>query len=162
MTRHRQARIYGLVLFLLGVTPTVLLLIALYSGAVGSAPRRGLLLMALAVTGLVAAGAGVALHRALDAVDVHPGRTPADAWVAAYVGATIFIIGTVAIPVVMLMVMVNSDRSLQDSGAWFFVVWTVAHALIAAAALGLARLAFGRSTEAADKEAEPVAAGSQT
>ncbi len=49
--------------------------------------------------------------------------------------------------------MVNSDRSLADSGVWFFVWWIAGHTVVAGMAFGLAKLAFGRSTATSTADA---------
>ena len=135
--------VFGGAIFLVAAVPTALLLAALYAGAVGDAPRRGLGVMGGAVLALVALVAGRALLVGLRRAASDPDRTSVDAWVAAYVGTAVLVVGTFAIPVLMVVAMVNSDRAVGDSGAWFFVIWTAAHALVVAAALGAARLAFG-------------------
>ncbi len=141
--RHgRKAAIAAVGVFVLASIPTALVLISVYSGSVGTTPRFGLMAMAFLVIAAVAASAGYQLRRGFEIVAADDHRNPADAWVAYYVGTVIVVIGTFLTPLLMLTALVNSDRSLADSGIWFFFWWTLGHLIIAALALGAARLVF--------------------
>lgn len=142
-TTRAPSVVFGVVILLIVALPSALLIVALYAGSVGEAPRRGLGLMAGIVLALVALGAARALRAGLLRAASDPERTSTDAWVAAYVGTAVLVVGTFAIPILVLLSMVNSDRAVADSGAWFFVIWAAAHILVLATALGAARLAFG-------------------
>lgn len=144
------AAVFGMAIFVVIAVPTALLLLALHAGAVGDAPRRGLGLTSGAVLALIAVAAAHALRVGLRRAASDPERTSVDAWVAAYVGTAVLVVGTFAIPVLVLLAMVNSDRALADSGAWFFVIWALAHILVLAAAVGASRLAFGASATTTD------------
>lgn len=148
MSRRRriQGRVFGTVVFFAMAAPSALVLSAVVQGSIGEMPRRGFGLMTFGVIAAVAGAAGHALRRALETVDADPTRRKADAWVAGYVGTTVLVVGSFAVPILMLMVMVNSDRSLQESGWWFYAVWTTGHLLLALAAWAVGRLAFGRAS----------------
>lgn len=139
----RRVTIAAAVVFLVASAPTVLLLVALYSGSVGTSPRLGLIAMAFIVIAVVAASGGYELYRGLEIVASDTRRMPSDAWVAYYVGTVIVVIGALTVPLLMLATMVNSDRSLADSGIWFFFWWTLGHLVVAGLALGMTRLVFG-------------------
>ncbi len=141
--------------FIVAANPTGSVFLATRSGSIGTVPQLWLLaVVALVVIGAISLATGRLLRRALNRTDATPGRAKADAWVAFYVGAVIIVIGTYAIPVGMLSIMVNSDRSLQDNVTWFFVTWIVLHLTIGAIAYLLGRLAYGRDPR---PTAEPTA-----
>lgn len=134
----------GVLLFLVAAFPTALVVVAVRSGSVGTVSTPGLIIVAFLVILALCIAVGYLLRRALDTVDASPTRTRADAWVAFYAAATFVAIGAFAIPIATLVVMVNSDRSLQDSGVWFFLWWGGLHVVVGLLAYGLGRLAFGR------------------
>jgi hypothetical protein len=138
---RRRAGAFGGAVFVVVSIPTVAMLLALTEGAIGDAPRRGLGVMATIVLGLVGIAAARTLAAGLRSIR-DTGRTRVDVWVAAYIGTAALVVGVYAIPVLMLLAMVNSDRSLADSRAWFFVIWATAHVLVSAAALGAAKLTW--------------------
>lgn len=146
MTGHhtRAAWFVGVALFVVAAIPTALVVVAVRSGSIGSVNAPGLIIMAFLVIAALAAATGYLFGKALDKVAASPGRSRADAWVALYVAVTVIVIGAFLIPVGTLAVMVNSDRSLQDNGLWFFVWWIGLHLLVGALAFGLGRVAFWR------------------
>lgn len=144
-TRHaRTGVIAGVLVFVMAAFPTALVVVSIWSGAVGTVSDAWWILNAFVVIGALAAATGYLLARALERVDTEPGRTKPDAWVAFYVAVLIIAIGTSGIPIAMLTVMVNSDRSLESSGPWFFIWWTLLHLIVGGLAFGLGRLAFWR------------------
>ena len=137
----------GVLLFLIAAFPTGFVVVAVRSGAVGSVNTPGLIIVAFLVILALCIAVGYLLRRALDTVDASPTRTRADAWVAFYAAATFVVVGAFAIPVGTLVVMVNSDRSLQDSGVWFLLWWGGLHVVVGLLAYGLGRLAFWREPQ---------------
>lgn len=153
---HRHTRtgiIAGVLVFVMAAFPTALVVTSVWSGAVGTVSETWWILNAFMVIGALAGVTGYLLAKALERVDTEPGRTKPDAWVAFYVAVLVIAIGASGIPIAMLGVMVNSDRSLDSSGPWFFVWWTLLHLIVAGLAFGLGRLAFWRPTpDAGDPE----------
>jgi uncharacterized membrane protein YeaQ/YmgE (transglycosylase-associated protein family) len=139
---RRRARAFGVLVFVVVSVPTVLMSVALYEGAIGDAPRRGLGVMGAIVLGCIGGAAARTLAAGLRRSATDAQRTRLDVWVAAYVGTAVLTVGAFAIPIAMLLALVNSDRSLSDSRAWSFVIWTAAHILVSAAAFGTVRLVW--------------------
>jgi hypothetical protein len=140
----RTGFIAGVLVFVMAAFPTALVVTSVWSGAVGTVSETWWILNAFVVIGSLAGATGYLLARALQRVDTESGRTKPDAWVAFYVAVLIIAIGASGIPIAMLAVMVNSDRSLNSSGPWFFFWWTLLHLVVAGLAFGLGRLAFWR------------------
>jgi hypothetical protein len=144
-TRHARTGVTaGVLVFAMAAFPTALVVTSVLSGAVGTVSETWWILNAFVVIGALAGVTGYLLAKALERVDREPGRTKPDAWVAFYVAVLVIAIGTSGIPIAMLAVMVNSDRSLESSGPWFFVWWTLLHLIVGGLAFGLGRLAFWR------------------
>lgn len=139
------ARLATSLVFLVASIPSFVIVLAVHSGALGMAPGNRMIVMAFAIIVFLAAMIGYLLQKALTAVDAHPGRTRADAWVAFYVTVTVVIVGAAAAPNLLVVAMVKSDRSLSSHGVWFFFWWLTAHTLVGVIAYGLGRLAFGKS-----------------
>lgn len=153
---HRHTRtgiIAGVLVFVMAAFPTALVVTSVWSGAVGTVSETWWILNAFAVIATLAGVTGYLLAKALERVDREPGRTKPDAWVAFYVAVLVIAIGASGIPIAMLGVMVNSDRSLDSSGPWFFVWWTLLHLIVAGLAFSLGRLAFWRPGPVLDEEA---------
>ena len=156
--RHvRTGVITGVAVFIMAAFPTALVVVSVRSGAVGTVREHWWILNAFLVIGALAAATGYLFAKALDRVDTEPGRTKPDAWVAFYVSVIIIATGVSGIPIAMLAVMVNSDRSLESSGPWFFFWWTVLHLIVGGLAFGLGRLAFGRPGPVLDEDVEATA-----
>ncbi len=127
----------------LAAVPTILLLSIAATGSVGTVPRLGTAVAAASVVAVVVAVAWGALTRSAGAVARHDGHTTTDIWVATYVGAAVWLVGAVAIPLLILAATVNSDRAMTDAGSGVYAWWIGLHLVWAAFALGAARLAFG-------------------
>jgi hypothetical protein len=136
MTDRASAVVAGLIVLILTGTPTALVSYAIRTGAVGSAPNLGLTIVAYLI--ILAAVAAVAhrLDRALGAARAE-GRSPADAWVPFFVASCVTIVGGFIVPVAILALMVNSDRSLNDNPLFFYVAWGGAFLLVALVAYGI-------------------------
>ena len=140
MSDRARVMAAGLLVLIVTGTPTALLSYAIRTGAVGSAPNLGLTIVAYLI--IVAAVATVTrrLDRGLSSARTD-GRSPADAWVPFFIASCVTIIGGFIVPVAILALMVNSDRSLNDNPLFFYLAWGGAFLLVALLAYGIARFA---------------------
>jgi len=140
MTDRAGSVAAGLLVLIVTGIPTALLSYAIRTGAVGSAPNLGLTIVAYLI--IVAAVAVVAhrLDRGLGSARME-GRSPADAWVPFFIASCVTIIGGFIVPVAILALMVNSDRSLNDNPLFFYLAWAGAFLLVALLAYGIERFA---------------------
>lgn len=140
MTDRAGAVAAGVLVLIVTGIPTALVSYAIRTGAVGSAPNLGLTFVAYII--IVAAVAAVVhrLDRALGSARTE-GRSPADAWVPFFIASCVTIIGGFIVPVAVLAVLVNSDRSLNDNPGFFYLAWAGAFLVVALLAYGIERLA---------------------
>lgn len=140
MTDRAAVVAAGLLVLIITGIPTALVSYAIRTGAVGSAPNFGLTIVAYLI--IVAAVAAVThrLDRVLGAARAER-RSPADAWVPFFIASCVTIIGGFIVPVAVLALMVNSDRSLNDNPLFFYFTWAGAFLVIALLAYGIERLA---------------------
>ena len=140
MTDRARVMAAGLLVLIVTGTPTALLSYAIRTGAVGSAPNLGLTIVAYLI--ILAAVAAVAhrLDRGLSSARME-GRSPADDWVPFFIASCVTVIGGFVVPVIILALMVNSDRSLSDNPLFFYLAWGGAFLLVALLAYGIERLA---------------------
>jgi len=104
-----------------------------------------------------AAAAGYLVHSGLTRAWAEPGRRPADVWIAFTAALTVLLVGVALVPVLIVLVNVDSDHSLADRAFIVELMWLVGHLGVGGLAFLVARWVFGLPREtAAGSTPEPL------
>ncbi len=147
MTEKSRGRIIasaaaGLATLLLTLVPSALLVAIIALGALGEAEFARLGPVAVLGFVTIALGSAYLVNRWLQRAWSEPSRRPADVWIAFAVALTILLVGVVLIPVLIVLITVDSDHGLSDRELLVDVLWFSGHLGLAAVAYFAARALF--------------------
>lgn len=148
MTETKNGRLIasglaGLATLVITFAPSALLVAIIALGALGE-PEFARLGPA-ATLGFVAIAlfAGYLVYRGLERVWSEPDRRrPADVWIAFVVFLTILLVGVILIPVLIVLITVDSDHGLSEREVLVEVLWYSGHIALVAIAYLVARALY--------------------
>lgn len=152
--RRREGIIGALVVFLVTISPVLLVAWAGASGSVGDLGQVEVLPVGVALALVVAVVAGAATSRGFARVDADPACGTLDGWAAFLLGLGAYVLVLTSVPMVITkMMMPGETQSLDDRLGWIGLAYVGGHALAVVVGMWVGGRFLGRR-DASDLEAD--------